>query len=77
MKSPQAQKVDPDNIGRYSDLQVLESPAGWYIGTYYRNPRGYIEPGSRESGYFPIKTEAEMLLREFEHGDLTNIRLNP
>ena len=46
----------------YTDLQVLKSGAGWYIGTLYNNPEGYQEPGSRDSGYFRTSKEAELAL---------------
>ncbi len=43
----------------YTDLQILESGAGWYIGTLYNNPEGFVEPGSRDSEYFPTRKAAE------------------
>ena len=47
----------PSDEGEYTDVQVLKSPAGWYVGTMFvHNGRsdtpGSIEPGSRESGYY-------------------------
>jgi hypothetical protein len=53
---------DPQNENRYSDLTVLKSAAGWYIGTLYANEDGYDEPGSRESGYYAIEGEADIAL---------------
>jgi hypothetical protein len=48
--------------GGYSDMQVLRSPAGWYIGTIYTGPDGFMEPGSRDSDYFETREEAEQAL---------------
>ena len=48
--------------GTYSDLQVLQSPAGHYIGTIFHNHAGYDEPGSRESEYFEDRASAEAAL---------------
>jgi hypothetical protein len=45
---------------RYSDMMVLQSGAGYYIGTLYSNPEGYVEPGGRDSvEYYPTKELAE------------------
>lgn len=46
----------------YSELQVLESSAGFYIGRYY-NGDGYSVPGNRESKYFPTKEVADNKLK--------------
>ena len=53
--------------GTYSDLQVLKSNAGYYIGTIFTHngkemPEGFTEPGSRDSGYFLKKEKAEEFL---------------
>lgn len=61
MKSPQIQEatyLSDIEKRKYSDLQVLQSAAGWYIGTLY-NSGGFPEPGSRDSDYFSTKAEAE------------------
>jgi len=50
---------DPEN---YSELQVLKSAAGYYIGTMYNNPEGFQEPGSRDTDYFPTFEVAEDFL---------------
>lgn len=42
----------------YSDMQVLHSGAGYYIGTMYDNPLGFEEPGSRDSIYYGTRKEA-------------------
>ena len=47
---------------RYSDLMVLKSNAGYYIGTMYNNPMGFKEPGSRDSQYFAKREEAQQAL---------------
>lgn len=46
----------------FSDLQVLKSGGGWYIGTIYTAPEGFIEPGSRDSEYFPSEAAAATAL---------------
>ena len=44
----------------YSELQALKSAAGYYIGTVYRNPEGFTEPGSRDSvNYYRSREEAQ------------------
>lgn len=72
MKSPMIAKADYiADKESYTDLMVLESPAGFYIGTLYNNPAGYQEPGSRDSGYFAKRAEAERelcLMVQFECG---------
>jgi len=62
-----ADYIDPNDKGNYSELQVLKSAAGYYIGTLYTNPSysefpGLIEPGSRDSEYFATKEEAQAVL---------------
>lgn len=46
----------------YSDLQVLKSNAGYYIGTIYTGHDGFREPGSRDSDYFGTKDAAQLFL---------------
>jgi hypothetical protein len=49
--------------GVYTKLQVCDcSPAGYYIGRMFRDDGGWIEPGSRESDYFPTRESAEAAL---------------
>jgi len=49
-----------NNSGGYSDLTVMHSGAGYYIGRSYRDEElGYDEPGSRESDYYSSKSEAQ------------------
>ena len=43
----------------YSELKVLMSAAGYYLGTTYQGM-----PGSRESGYFASEAEAEDALEK-------------
>jgi len=47
--------------GWYGGLEVLRSGAGYYIGRLFWSPEcgGYIEPGSRESGYYASEEEAK------------------
>ena len=51
----------------YTDLMVLQSAAGWYIGTLYQEDDGYYSPGSRDSIYFKTKEEAEKVLQRRRH----------
>ncbi len=63
MKSPMVESAEYlKDSERYSDLQVLQSAAGFYVGTVYENPDGFSEPGSRDSGYFATKEQAEAYL---------------
>jgi hypothetical protein len=54
MKSPQIEKsVFVTDKHRYSDLMILKSNAGYYIGTLFADyDDGCIVPGSRDSEYF-------------------------
>lgn len=66
MRSPMVESAawnDAAEKALYTDLQVLKSPAGFYVGTIYNNLEGYQEPGSRDSGYFDTHEEAEKFLR--------------
>lgn len=55
--------------GNYTDLQVLRSGAGYYIGTLYNNPDGFQEPGSRDSDYFETEEQAKGYLDTLEQTD--------
>ncbi|MEO7326512.1 MAG: hypothetical protein ABIW82_16960 [Dokdonella sp.] len=46
----------------YSDLRVMRSAAGHYIGREFTDDDGCVMPGSRESGYFPSASLASALL---------------
>jgi putative NADH-flavin reductase len=64
MKSLQVSThIHPSEQPSYSDLQVLRSAAGWYVGTTYKSPEAnFFEPGSRDTDYFATKQEAEYAL---------------
>lgn len=64
MKSPMVTTLDcvPDKDS-YSELQVLRSAAGFYVGTLHTDEDGFVEPGSRDSGYFGTRQEAERYLQ--------------
>jgi len=48
---------------RYSELCVMKSAAGYYIGTWYKNGDGFEEPGSRDRmEYFSTSHEAQEAL---------------
>lgn len=67
MQSPLVKNADYiQDKGRYGPLKVKSSPAGYYIGTDYHTEDGYTEPGSRDSGYFGTRAEAEAELKLME-----------
>lgn len=57
----------PSPDGEYSDLKVCQSNAGFYVGTDFTHTKGdfegLVEPGSRESEYFPTYEAAEAALK--------------
>lgn len=74
MKSPMivnAGYITEGEKGNYTELQVLQSGAGFYVGTLYNNPEGYQEPGSRDSDYFRTREEAELELKVFQETNST------
>lgn len=68
MSAPNTSIVDFDTQDSgYTDVQVLHSAAGYYIGTLYINGPSscfpnLIEPGSRDSGYYATEAEARQAL---------------
>jgi hypothetical protein len=64
MKSPMVTNLpEIPNKDRYSELKVLKSPAGYYVGTLYFDAEYEMwEPGSRDSGYFRTEQEAAKYL---------------
>lgn len=72
MKSPMVENADYlTNKSGYTELQVLKSAAGYYIGTMYveRDEKGEItwqEPGSRDSDYFKTEEQAKAYLKTIE-----------
>jgi hypothetical protein len=61
MKSPMVMNskyITKKDKARYSDLQVLKSPAGYYVGTMYETG----QPGTRDSEYMKTEAEAKILL---------------
>jgi hypothetical protein len=46
---------------RYSELLVLHSPAGYYLGTFFKGTE-FTEPGSRDTSYLETKSQAELAL---------------
>lgn len=69
----------------YSELQVLSSAAGFYLGTTFTHPAypegtedyymsHMIEPGSRETFYFETRTSAEAALVQWNKGNKVNAR---
>ena len=63
MRSPMVENASYiTDKSSYSDLQVMMSTAGWYIGTDYQG-----EPGSRDSGYYRTEQEASAALVKLEN----------
>jgi hypothetical protein len=50
----------------YSDLCVMKSAAGWYVGTIHSDPKGFQEPGSRDTDYFATEKDAKFVLELLE-----------
>lgn len=70
MRSIQVAIIHADNPAeeaKYSDLQVMKSAAGWYIGTAYNAIGGWQEPGSRDTDYYSTKEEADYAFRYLEN----------
>lgn len=64
---------------KYTDIQVLQSAAGFYLGTLYeeRDDKGNLicqEPGSRDSGYYPTRAAAEADLEAVNAGQTWLLR---
>lgn len=58
---------EPETDLEVSELKVLESAAGFYIGTTYTSSHmPWAAPYSRESGYFPTAEEAGQALEEMK-----------
>lgn len=64
MKSPMVMNLtEIPNKDRYTELQVLKSPAGYYVGTLYWDAEYETwDRGSRDSGYFATEDEAARYL---------------
>ena len=70
-----------EDIENYSELKVMHSNAGYYIGTTYTDPvAGFVEPGSRDSNYFKTREEAEKFLKLVESNSkeaISKLRMYP
>lgn len=78
MKSPMithAPYIEDHAKAFFTDLQVIWSAAGFYVGTMFVDG-DCIEPGSRDSGYFGSEAEAATELRRIELG-LVPTRMHP
>lgn len=49
-----------------SDLKVMESARGYYLGREYRHSENWVEPYVRESSYYSTMEEAEGELEKIE-----------
>jgi len=76
MKSPQIEAAPyiADKTP-YSDLQVMRSAAGFYVGTV-KHEDGCDVPGSRDTGYFPSRGQADAALALMRAGKLRG-RMEP
>ena len=76
-----ASYFDATEKSGYSDLKVMSSSAGWYVGTSFRNTEipGMVfdEPGSRDTDYFATEAEAADFLKRLGAGEDLPIRLMP
>ena len=52
----------------YSELKIMKSSAGYYLGTEY------AIPGSRETCYFGSESEATSALEDWKQDKYTGIR---
>ena len=58
-------EIDKDRI---SDVKVLRSAAGFYIGRTYREAPGYEVPYDRQRGYWSTRGPAEEALKTGMYG---------
>lgn len=77
MRSIQVKEVYGFDSREYSDLKVMRSAAGWYVGTEVAEGEDQGMPGSRDSYYCGSYEEAFNLLQRFEKGNLAGYRYNP
>lgn len=78
MKSPMIANANYiADKGNYSELQVLRSGAGFYIGTIYTGEDGIKEPGSRDSDYYPTREAAQKDLDALNQGEEIPLRMHP
>lgn len=69
--------------GGYTAMHVMQSAAGFYVGTAYEefDANGHCvwrEPGTRDSiGYFSTREAAAAELRQMVGGDLSEARFEP
>ena len=85
MRSEQIEKakhMTEKEKANHTDLQVLHSNAGWYVGTLYqeKDPVGNViwtEPGSRDTDYFKSQDDAARYLRIMEQGFDLPVRKTP
>ncbi|MBB5414063.1 hypothetical protein [Paraburkholderia atlantica] len=68
MRSPMVTNLpEIPNKDRYTELKVLKSPAGYYVGTMYWDAEYQTwDRGSRDSGYFATEAEAAKYLQMVE-----------
>lgn len=74
--------IPPEGQSNYTELQVLCSNAGWYVGTMYqeKDHKGNVlweEPGSRDTDYFKSREDAERYLGLMKKGFNLPIRETP
>ena len=65
-RSEQVMQYCTSQENQYSDLQVMESAAGYYVGTIFTDEHGFEGPGSRDSEYFTTKEKAQRVLDNWD-----------
>ena len=58
-----------------SDIKVMKSGGGWYLGTTITDPDfGYEEPYTRESEYFGTEQKANIALMQWQADNFIGAR---
>ena len=76
MKSIQIENImslSEDEKSKYSDLCVRSTPAGFFVGTWYKSSEGWQEPGSRDTDYMS-EEHAKLALSILEQLDRVIVR---
>ena len=78
MRCPQVVEMGLADSPNYSDLKVMNSEAGFYLGASYiiRSNSGKIideQPGSRCTGYFATVEQAQACLEDMEADEAIRI----
>ena len=81
MKSPMITSLpEIPEKDRYTEVRILKSAAGWYLGTlYFEHEFDAWVPGSRDSEYFRTEADAERFLEHVKKAPNPNeyLRMEP